>query len=57
MNTEMFEAVIKINLFGSVYVAKYASPIMAKNQPVGDHGERGLLLFVSSVAGEEGQRG
>lgn len=56
MNSEMFETVVKINLFGSVYVAKYAAPIMAKN-PASELGDRGLLLFVSSVAGEEGQRG
>ena len=37
-------------------MAKYASVLMSKNKPT-DMGERGLLLFVSSVAGEEGQRG
>jgi len=42
---------------GSVHVAKYASIVMAKNTPVNDRGERGLILFVSSVAAEEGQRG
>ena len=40
---------------GSVYMAKYAAVAMAKNTPV--DGERGVILFVSSVAAEEGQRG
>lgn len=40
---------------GSVYMAKYAAVAMAKNEPV--DGERGVILFVSSVAAEEGQKG
>lgn len=42
---------------GSVYVAKYASLAMSKNKAVNDRGEKGVILFVSSVAAEEGQRG
>jgi NAD(P)-dependent dehydrogenase (short-subunit alcohol dehydrogenase family) len=48
---------VEINVYGSIYVAKYASVLMAKNKPVNDRGERGVILFVSSVAAEEGQRG
>jgi hypothetical protein len=42
---------------GSVYVAKYAAVAMSKNKAVNDRGEKGVILFVSSVAAEEGQRG
>ena len=42
---------------GSVYVAKYCSIHMSKNKPFNDRGEKGVILFVSSVAAEEGQRG
>lgn len=52
-----FRKVIDINLYGSIYVAKYAAVIMAKNKEVNERGEKGLILFVSSVAAEEGQRG
>ena len=55
MNTELFNTVVEINLLGSVYMAKYAAVAMAKNEPV--NGERGLILFVSSIAAEEGQKG
>ena len=55
LNTKIFQQVIAINVLGSVYMAKYAAVAMAKNQPV--NGERGVILFVSSVAAEEGQRG
>lgn len=55
MDTGRFKQVLDINVMGSVYVAKYASVAMSKNQPV--NGERGVMLFVSSVAAEEGQRG
>lgn len=48
---------MNINVYGSIYVAKYASLYMAKNQPVNEFGEKGVIIFVSSVAAEEGQRG
>lgn len=38
-------------------MVKYAVPYMVKNKPVNDKGERGVLIFVSSVAADEGQRG
>ena len=53
LDTKVFEKVVAINLFGSTYVAKYAAVAMAKNTP-NEMGERGVILFVSSVAGEEG---
>ena len=55
MNTRVFENVMAINLLGSVYMAKYAAVAMAKNEVI--DGERGLILFVSTVAAEEAQRG
>ena len=30
---------------------------MSKNKPLNEQGEKGVILFVSSVAAEEGQRG
>ena len=45
-----FWKVMKVNLFGSVNMAKYAAVAMARNQ--GD--DKGLILFTSSVAAEEG---
>ena len=45
-----------INVLGSIYVAKYAAVAMAKNKPT-EQGERGAILFVSSVAAQEAQRG
>ena len=53
----LFEKVVQINLYGSAYVAKFAAVAMSKNKPVNDRGEKGVIIFVSSVAGEEGQRG
>ena len=46
-----------VNVLGSVYLAKYAAVAMSKNKPMNDKGEKGVILFVSSVAAEEGQRG
>ena len=57
MNIELFRNVVDINFWGSMYMAKYASVVLSKNKPINDKGERGLILFISSVAAEEGQRG
>lgn len=54
LNTELFQRVININLMGSVYVAKYAAQIMAKNEPVNKYGDRGLITFVSSIMARYG---
>ncbi len=35
-------------------MVKYASILMSKNKPINDRGEKGVLIFVSSVAAEEG---
>ena len=55
LNTRNFEATIAINVYGSAYVAKYAAVAMSKNKPIGEHGERGLILLVSSVASTDGR--
>ena len=57
LNVELFKKTTEINVYGSVYVAKYAAIVMAKNKPINEKGEKGVILFVSSVAAEEGQRG
>ena len=57
LNTKTFEAVMAINVLGSAYVAKYAAVAMSKNKAVNEQGEKGVILFVSSVAAQEGQRG
>ena len=53
LDLDVFRKVVEINLYGSIYVAKYASIAMSKNKP-SEIGERGLIIFVSSVAAEEG---
>lgn len=57
LDMKMYRKVIDINLYGSVHVAKYASMAMSKNKPVGDKKEKGVIIFVSSVAAYEGQKG
>lgn len=57
LDMNIVRQVIDINLYGSIYVAKYASIVMSKNKAINEQGEKGVILFVSSVAAEEGQRG
>ena len=54
LDMKLFDRLIQINVFGSVYVAKHAVVAMAKNKPV--DGERGVVLFVGSLAADESQR-
>ena len=56
-NSDVFKKLFEINVYGSLYVAKHAAVLMSKNKPVNDKGERGVIIFVSSIAAEEGQRG
>ena len=57
LDIPLFKKTVDINVYGSIYVAKHAAIAMSKNQPVNERGEKGVILFVSSVAAEEGQRG
>ena len=54
LDTKKYKKVIEINLYGTVHVAKYASMAMSKNKPVGEMKEKGVIIFVSSVAAYEG---
>ena len=50
LDFKRYKKVLDINLMGGIYVAKYASIIMAKNKSE----ENGVIVFVSSIAGTEG---
>lgn len=54
LDTQLFIKNTEINVFGSIYVAKYCAIVMSKNKPLNDKGEKGVIMFVSSVAAEEG---
>jgi NAD(P)-dependent dehydrogenase (short-subunit alcohol dehydrogenase family) len=52
-----FDKTIAINLRGTVDLVRLAVPYLARNDPWGDDGERGVVILVSSVAAFEGQVG
>ena len=54
---DIFKRTFSINVLGSVYVAKHAAVAMSKNKPVNDKGERGVIIFVSSIAADDGIKG
>jgi NAD(P)-dependent dehydrogenase (short-subunit alcohol dehydrogenase family) len=54
LDMNVFKKTMDINVYGTVFVAKHASIVMSKNQPVNERGEKGVIIFVSSVAAEEG---
>ncbi|MDO6721560.1 SDR family NAD(P)-dependent oxidoreductase [Psychrosphaera sp. 1_MG-2023] len=57
MALSKFTTAININLIGTFNVAKLAAEYMAKNEPLNDSLERGVIINTASVAGYEGQMG
>ena len=57
LDTQLFKRLTEVNVYGSVYVAKYCAVVMSKNEFLNNKGEKGVIIFVSSVAAEDGQRG
>lgn len=55
-SSDVFDFVMKVNLYGTFNTCKYSAAIMAKNQP-DEKGLRGVLINVASVAAIEGQKG
>lgn len=56
LSSEEMMKVLKINVVGTFNVSKYAALHMSKQAEVSE-GERGVIVNVASVAGEEGQKG
>lgn len=54
---ENFKKVININLNGTFNVLRLAAEVMAKNEPLTDGGERGIIINTASVAAFDGQMG
>lgn len=52
---ELYESVVRINLFGSFNVLRLSAAAMAATDPVDD--ERGVIVLTASVAAFEGQIG
>ncbi len=53
----LFARVIGVNLIGSFQCAARAAAIMAACEPLGEDGERGVIISTASVAAFEGQVG
>lgn len=54
---DMFQKVIAVNLVGTFNVTRLAAEAMAKNEPVTEDGERGVVINTASVAAFDGQMG
>ncbi|CEP15050.1 hypothetical protein [Parasitella parasitica] len=51
---QQFEHVIKVNLLGTYCVAQKVANVLLKNEPIGQDGERGIIITVSSILGLDG---
>ncbi len=54
---ESFTKVVQVNLVGTFNVVRLAAEAMAKNEPAGADGERGVIVNTASVAAFDGQVG
>jgi NAD(P)-dependent dehydrogenase (short-subunit alcohol dehydrogenase family) len=53
---EIFDKVMKVNLYGSIYTAKSAAEAMRKNEP-NENNQRGCIVLASSICGDAGSAG
>ena len=53
LDLNICERTMKVNFFGSLHLAKYASKVMSKNVP-NERKERGLICLTSSICATEG---
>ena len=49
---EIFDYIVKLNLYGSYDVARIAMHEMTHNEP-NEHGERGVVIFIASMASDK----
>ena len=54
---DSYKRVIDVNLIGTFNVLRLCAAQMAKQEPINDDGNRGLIINTASVAGQEGQIG
>ncbi|WP_314504272.1 SDR family NAD(P)-dependent oxidoreductase [uncultured Microbacterium sp.] len=54
---DAFERIIRVNLIGTYNVIAQASSVMARTQPDGESGDRGVIVNTASVAAFDGQIG
>ncbi len=54
---ESFTQVVQVNLIGTFNVVRLAAEAVAKNEPTGADGERGVIVNTASVAAFDGQVG
>ena len=57
MDMNRFDKVMKVNLYGTLYVIRAAVQAMLENTPDNADGERGVIINVASGAAYEGQIG
>jgi len=54
MTSSDLEDIFRVNVFGSLYMTRYAAEKMLKNQFFSGTQQKGAVVFISSIAGEDG---
>jgi NAD(P)-dependent dehydrogenase (short-subunit alcohol dehydrogenase family) len=54
---ELFEKVVRVNLVGTFNCVRLAAWEMSRQEPLGDDGERGVIVTTSSIAAYDGVDG
>jgi 3-hydroxyacyl-CoA dehydrogenase/3-hydroxy-2-methylbutyryl-CoA dehydrogenase len=56
-NLDDFDFVMNVNVRGTIDLVRQCLPHMAKTKPIGEDGERGIVILVASSAAFDGQPG
>jgi len=56
-NLDDFDFVMNVNVRGTIDLIRQCLPHMAKTKPIGEDGERGIVIMVASSAAFDGQPG
>ncbi|PHR61736.1 MAG: 3-hydroxyacyl-CoA dehydrogenase [Robiginitomaculum sp.] len=57
LSSDVFEKTMQVNLFGTYFIMSHTARAMAQLDPLGETGERGVIINTSSVAWQDGQIG
>lgn len=57
LSVELFEKVLRVNLFGTYYVMSHAARLMQELPEANEDGERGVIVNTASAAYQDGQLG
>lgn len=57
LDFKLHKKIMDINVNGTIYSSAYSAKYMAKNEPVNERGEKGVIINISSISATHAGRG